>query len=530
MQNKNNNRPTNKQIKNKPKGQQRRLKTSTPKPRLGQTKKELERDIIRMDRDRQDEDERWHRREMDTRLERKKKLDEQLKQQEEEPWYENLGSTLGKYAARGAHGLFKTLTGFGDYDLESNSIVARATDGEVGSAIPHVVNLGEQRTFISHREFLGNVRGTTEDFSIRTYELNPGLDDTFPWAFAISNSFTSYEIKGMVFEYRSLSSEYTATPYMGYVAMGTQYNALDPTFTSKKVLLNSEYANSTKPSKNLLHPIECHRDQIPNDHLYVRSGDAPTGSDIRLYDLGKFSIATGGQSSSGVIGELWVSYEIELYTPKLASAVGSLVNADHWTGGNASAGLLALAGAVKAGGSKIGLTINPTTGLVTFPKSVSSGTYMIFIVWKGASQPNLEAPPVNVVANMLYKSNTFGSAPTAFSPPYGATNSIEIMSLARVTITGEAAQFNFNGGITGTFANMFWDLYVTQVPDTLDDPDDTSLVVNDEVANEIMHNQRMEFIKKMDERLLEKRLSTSNQILDIEEIKRLQQNLNKIII
>ena len=79
----------------------------------------------------------------------------------------------------------------------------------------------------------------------RTYSINLGLDDTFPWGFATAINYTTYRIRGMVFEYKSLSSEYTSTPYMGFVAMGTQYNVLEPTFTSKKQLENSEYAEGS---------------------------------------------------------------------------------------------------------------------------------------------------------------------------------------------------------------------------------------------------------------------------------------------
>ena len=254
--------------------------------------------------------------------------------------------------------------------MNTNSLLAEATDGANGSVIPMMTNSKTANIF-RHREFIGNVRGTTADFNLQTYDVNPGLDEVFPWGYALANCYTSYRLRGLVFEFVSLSSEYTSTPYMGYVAMGSQYNVLDPAFADRKTLLNSEYSCSTKPSKNLMHPIECSPAQLPFAQLMVRSGTPPTNSDKRLYDLCRFSIATGGQASTGIIGELWATYEIELYQPKLVAQLGSLVNSDHFRGKPAGK---ALDAAVLQPGGTIGLTIpaSPEIGRASCRERVSS--------------------------------------------------------------------------------------------------------------------------------------------------------------
>ena len=168
--------------------------------------------------------------------------------------------------------------------------------------------------------------------------------------------------------------------------MGSQYNVLDATFADRKSLLNNEYSCSTKPSKNLMHPIECSPAQLPFAQLMVRNGQPPVNSDKRLYDLCRFSIATGGQASVGIIGELWATYEIELYQPKLIAQAGSLVNSDHWRGTCVTS---ALNGATQMPGCSLNTTIPATPGnIIQFPASVSGGTYLIEYVCQGSAAGN----------------------------------------------------------------------------------------------------------------------------------------------
>ena len=52
----------------------------------------------------------------------------------------------------------------------------------------------------------------------------------------------------------------------------------------------------------------------------MRNSAVPANADARLYDLGTFSIATVGmQADSGVAGELWCTFEVELLKPKFNS-------------------------------------------------------------------------------------------------------------------------------------------------------------------------------------------------------------------
>jgi len=49
---------------------------------------------------------------------------------------------------------------------------------------------------------------------------------------------------------------------------------------------------------------------------YIRRA-AVTGSDIKTYDVGNVIVATSGMSGASAVGELYLSYDVELITPQL---------------------------------------------------------------------------------------------------------------------------------------------------------------------------------------------------------------------
>lgn len=172
---------------------------------------------------------------------------------------------------------------------------------------------------ITHREYIQDISAAI-DFTTFDFDINPGLVNTFPWLSQVANSYEEYEWKGLIFEFKSMSSDAVLSTAnsaaLGTVVMATQYNALSAAFTNKKEMANYEFANSSKPSITFIHPVECRKSQTPHSMLFVRNTDNVSG-DKRLYDIGSFQIAVQGcQSDEGAIGELWVSFEICFYKPK----------------------------------------------------------------------------------------------------------------------------------------------------------------------------------------------------------------------
>lgn len=195
-----------------------------------------------------------------------------------------------------------------------------------GAALPVIKN-SSTGIIIRHKEYLGDINPSTE-FNVNSYPINPGIEKTFPWLSQIAGSFEEYEFRGLLFQFRSMSSDSvlsaTSNTSLGTVIMATEYNVVLPSFTTKAQMENHEFAISCKPSCSLLHPIECARGQTPVTRLFIRNNPVETGADPRLYDLGNFQIATQGMQNvvdpteNASIGELWCSYEVKFLKPKIS--------------------------------------------------------------------------------------------------------------------------------------------------------------------------------------------------------------------
>lgn len=266
-----------------------------------------------------------------------------------------VGRKLGMHAGR----MFRAITGIGDYKIGKNSVLK--TD-----SLPQFLN-GRRGTIIAHREYLGDVitSPTAALFKITTFPIQPALLGTFPWLANIAENYDEYTIEGMVFEFKSNSSNAlnSINTALGTVIMTTQYNVLAPPFTNKLQMEQYEFTCTAKPSVSFLHPIECARIETPTSVLSTRNGSAP--GDLRLYDWGNFNIATVGQQGTSVnIGELWVTYDIKLMKPKQ----GAIVDVqDHYKTLDP-----ALLGTIRQGGpSYFGIvgsepTLSTTSDLGTF--------------------------------------------------------------------------------------------------------------------------------------------------------------------
>jgi len=222
-----------------------------------------------------------------------------------------VGGLYGQAAIGGALGqAFANYTGYGDYS--ANSLVRGVSSG---TSIPKFSRHGRGTTIV-HTEFLGDISGTSA-FTNRVYKVNPGDANTFPWLSQIADSFDKYKFKRLMFSYRTSSTDYAPSSTLGMVVMAAQYNVLDPKFQNKLVMENYDTAISTKTSQSCLYGVECKSNTQAAGQLFVRVTPNPTASDQRLYDLCNFSLATVSNPSTGIIGELWVTYEVELYNPNI---------------------------------------------------------------------------------------------------------------------------------------------------------------------------------------------------------------------
>jgi len=221
-----------------------------------------------------------------------------------------LGATLGSTAGDVIGRIF----GFGAYTVRENSLLT----GQTAAQAP-MFSEGEYFTTITHREYVGDVIGTT-DFNTTSYTLNPGNAKTFPWLSKVALNYESYRVKGMVVMYKTTSGVFSAaSPALGAVMIATQYDVADPVFETKRDLDSYQFATSGAPCESFVHPIECAKGTGVLNNLYIRGSDNLT-TDPRMYDMGRIVVATSGcPASLFVTGEIWVTYEVELYKPRISS-------------------------------------------------------------------------------------------------------------------------------------------------------------------------------------------------------------------
>lgn len=242
-----------------------------------------------------------------------------------------LGGTLGDLA----HKLIHKVTGFGSYQLPNYGVTANKL---LETNDPPVVKNDGKEFIIRHREYIGDiysgVAGSSgapnpSPFKIDSFSINPGLIETFPWLSNVASRFEEYAIEGMLFEYKSLYSDAAVQTggSLGAVIMATSYNAAKPLFASKIEMENYEFAQSSKPSVSMCHPIECAKSQNVLSELYVRtSGQDIADQDIKMYDFGRFQIASQGIPCTGSalsLGELWVTYQIRFLKPRISDYLDS---------------------------------------------------------------------------------------------------------------------------------------------------------------------------------------------------------------
>lgn len=382
----------------------------------------------------------------------------------------NAGKSKGRY--KGA-----TLVGLGAYNMANirHNVL-------ISPDIPQVVNSvhAEGGTIVRHREYLGPIisSAVAGAFSIATYPLNPAQPSTFPWLSAIASNYEEYRPNGLMFEFRSTASDAIASSTnlaLGQLMMCTQYDPLDPDFTSDVGLLNYTWAQSGKVSETIMHFVECDPKQSPLSNLYTRDGPPASNSDLRFTDFGKFSIASSGlQGTSVQIGQLWVTYEFILYKPKLPSSITSPYAWWHWynidsvtttnpfgnteSGQNDPKNTLAMLPPVNSGGSN--------QAIIVFPGLSRSASYFVMVTYVGSSATlagpifsDTTDPGVHFIDENDNLSAAYKSYPVSSSVTQQASS-----AFCTITIDGDSTPHQLTVTASTLPGSPNVDIYVMRIP------------------------------------------------------------------
>lgn len=221
---------------------------------------------------------------------------------------QNMGTSLGASVSR--------WLGSGDYTVSSNSLTKLSPNGTIPA-----MHSDNQTVVVRHKEYLGPVRGSTAFTVSPGYVLNPGNRSTFPWLCDIASRYSEYRFRGVIFHYVSTSGSVASStnPAIGTVMMQTSYRASEAAPSSKMEMLNEYWACASAPNTSFCHPIECDPKENPFSIHYVRSSNTPVDSRL-MYDMGTVWVATEGMPAhNNIVGDLWVTYEVELRKPVLVS-------------------------------------------------------------------------------------------------------------------------------------------------------------------------------------------------------------------
>lgn len=403
-------------------------------------------------------------------------------------YFERLGDQFlgapGKVVGEGVGSILRAF-GLGDYDLQENSLVPKLAM-DMGQEVPQVSNNKlDEGCRIQRTEYIGDLLtgsgGTPTGFSIESFSLNPGNPELFPWLASVAENFEEYEFDGIIFTLKTMASDVSTALSLGTMFCACQYDIFDPPFLNKQELLEYQYASSKKVSKSVLLPIECAKKNDVLTHLYVAPRNTlPVGADPRFYSMGNVVFGTQGCPAAGTpVAEVWVSYDVCLYKPKLTDG-GDLALSNitaHWNSVGVGSGNFpgltstfplgtSLNAQPVAGSTQMaGLIMNSgALGNVGLPSEMSQGTFLVVIDWSTTGAAVAIVAPGIAPTNCTLKSWWLsGSSSISASPPNGTT--AKSLTLAFILqVNAENAMFTVGSAGTLPVAAVYAaDLWITQL-------------------------------------------------------------------
>jgi hypothetical protein len=315
-----------------------------------------------------------------------------------------------------------------------------------------------QSVVVRHREYIADVYSDSA-FDLRlTYALNPGLATSFPWLSTIAGQYQEYTWKGIIYEYISTSGDAVSSTNnaLGSVIMATQYRSTAPAFFSKQQMLNNYFSCDAKPSESFCHPIECNPKENPYNVQYVRTGAVPSGEDAKTYDLGEFMVAVQGMQASNIdVGELWVSYEVELRKPVLTGAIGNEMLYASYTNTSPASNAPLGNGTATLKQDNIGLVL--TSQLLSIPAGSSAKNYLVLVRWSACTA--FVGSTLTITNGTIYDAQAVADVVSTYS--VGTGSGVEY-GIVQVTDQNIACNISF-GNVTVTGSTLVT-IHVIEVP------------------------------------------------------------------
>lgn len=226
----------------------------------------------------------------------------------------------------------KPNTNLRELERKVNKIISHKSEVENVNVVRNAVGTKQSKGFdakkitLRETEYIGNITSNGSDFNlfsitgdrIKSQQLNPGNAALFPWGSTHAKLYEQYVWKKLKFQYKPLVTEYQPPGLgVGKIIFNVDYDAADQPPANQQQMEDSQPRVDARPVEYMeliCDPKQMHKD---SDGKFVLFGDQPAFTDIKTYSTGQLFIATAGQTSGGVIGELYVDYEVELLVPVL---------------------------------------------------------------------------------------------------------------------------------------------------------------------------------------------------------------------
>lgn len=360
------------------------------------------------------------------------------------------GAKIGQYLG----GKLGEYMGWGAYSVTSNSLLVPEGNS------PAAMHTSGSTVRISHREYISGLYASGDGTDTQqVFVLNPGNPLMFPWLSGISRNFQKYKIHGAIVEFKSLSGPYQAgagaSSSLGDIVIASNYNCADPPFTSRQQMENTQFSSSVKPTKCLVHIIECDPRLQAQNQLYVATtadGSANSGLTTNEANWCNVTIATFGTQAAGapfLLGNIYITYDVELIYP-IDRTVSNVLSSTWFNAdANEPRPLGDVSTIVGNDGNSLpcNITNGPNYNLFTFP-TLQSGLYLVQWSCNGAAPGDpFTAPSFTNFTNCLIASgiDVAGTPLNYAAPANGVVTSVVSCTMA-FRVLAPTPSFRFGGG------------------------------------------------------------------------------------
>jgi hypothetical protein len=366
--------------------------------------------------------------------------------------YTSALAPLVKYGASKVGSRISKLIGSGSYKFSNkvatNSLFPSMSRGSSGPTSSFGTPLDGMR--VRHRDFIQDISATANTFTTTSFPINPGIADSFPYLSNLAANFECYKFHGLVYEFISSSTNYSSGGgNLGTTIIAAEYDPLLTDYSSKTNMENSDYAISARIDDSIMYGFECSPKALSQNMYYVRNGFS--NLPITTTDVGNLIIASSGTSASAVIGELWVSYDIEFFRPRIIDQNGPL-RAKLIRNSYANATPFATPSAQSTSYSNGLLMAVDATGLIlTITGHLMSDYIEVTFSWQGSTAAAITLPTFAVVGGNLPNNIYPTSAPALTSnneTPQGTITGLSEVSF-KFMIVATAQTITITAGTAG---------------------------------------------------------------------------------